>query len=143
VSCQRVLPDALPLGDTVERTDHMHLQPAPRLVSSARRFVHDRLPDLPEPTLHDLLLMTSELVTNAVVHARTPIEVGVTVSHGNVLVTVHDLDLARASQLPYSDRDGGRGLDLVRSLADAFSIDRHDGDGKTAWFRVRRGDRGM
>ena len=138
MSCQRVLPAALPTGDVVERSDHMHLQPVPRLVASARRFVRDRLPDLPDDTVEALLLMTSEIVTNAVIHARTPIELGVTVSRENVLVTVHDLDLVRTAQQPYSDRDGGRGLGMVRELSDEFAVDRHDGDGKTVWFRVRR-----
>ncbi|HWH28611.1 MAG TPA: ATP-binding protein [Mycobacteriales bacterium] len=145
MSCQRVLPAALPDGDVVERSDHLHMQPVPRTVSSARRFVRQRLPEqLADDLVESTLLMTSELVTNAVIHARTPIELGVTVSRDSVLVTVHDLDLARAGQQPYSDRDGGRGLDLVRALAEASAVQRHteDGraDGKTAWFRVRRAD---
>jgi len=133
-----VLPAALPEGDVVERSDHLHLQPVPRLVGAARRFVAERLPELDDDTVSSLMLLTSELVTNAVIHARTPIELGVTVSRDSVLVTVHDLDLARSAQQPYSDRDGGRGLGLVEALADDFAIDRHDGDGKTAWFRVAR-----
>ncbi len=138
MSCQRVLATALPPGEVVERSDHLHLQPVPRLVGSARRFVRERLPELAEGTADGLLLMTSELVTNAVIHARTPIEVGVTVSREHVLVTVHDLDLARPAQQPYTDRDGGRGLGIVEALAEASAVERHEGDGKTAWFRVRR-----
>ena len=145
MSCQRVLPVALPAGDVVERSDHLHMQPMPREVSSARRFVRQHLPEqLDDEVVESTLLMTSELVTNAVIHARTPIELGVTISRESVLVTVHDLDLARPTQQPYTDRDGGRGLDLVRTLSDACAVQRHteDGraDGKTAWFRVRRID---
>lgn len=138
MSCQRVLPTALPAGDVVERSEHMHLQPVPRLVGAARRFVRERLPELPDDTVDALLLMTSELVTNAVIHARTAIELGVTVTRASVLVTVHDLDLVRTAQQPYSDRDGGRGLHLVAALSDEHAVERHDGDGKTAWFRVSR-----
>ncbi|HWG94087.1 MAG TPA: ATP-binding protein [Mycobacteriales bacterium] len=139
MSCQRVLPDALPPGDVVELSDHLHLNPVPRLVGSARRFVRDRLPPaLDEDVTDALLLMTSELVTNAVIHARTAIELGVTVSRESVLVTVHDQDLARPAQQPYSDRDGGRGLDLVRALSEQYAVERHEDDGKTVWFRVRR-----
>lgn len=141
MSCQRVLPDALPPGDVVERSDHVHLQPLPRLVGSARRFVRERLPELDADTVDAVLLMTSELVTNAVIHARTPLELGVTVSRDCVLVTVHDLDLARAGQQPISDRDGGRGLDLVQALSEQAAMERHAGEGKTAWFRVRRAQR--
>jgi anti-sigma regulatory factor (Ser/Thr protein kinase) len=138
MSCQRVLPAALPDGDVIERSDHLHLQPVPRLVGDARRFVRDRLPPVHGDLLESLLVMTSELVTNAVIHARTPLELGVTVSRDNVLVTVHDLDLARPAQQPYADRDGGRGLGIVMALADQYAVEVHDGDGKTAWFRVRR-----
>jgi anti-sigma regulatory factor (Ser/Thr protein kinase) len=140
MSCQRVLPDALPSGDVVERSDHLLLQPVPRLVGSARRFVREHLPAaLDGDVIDSLLLLTSELVTNAVIHARTEIELGVTVSRDCVLVTVHDQDLARPAQQPYSDRDGGRGLDLVRALSDDCAVERHDhGEGKTVWFRVRR-----
>lgn len=139
MSCSRVLPDALPPGDVVEQSDHLHLQPVPRLVATARRFVRERLPDLDDDLVDAVMLMTSELVTNAIIHARTPLELGVTVSRQCVLVTVHDLDLVRPAQEPYSDRDGGRGLSLVRALSDDASLARHEGEGKTAWFRVRRG----
>jgi anti-sigma regulatory factor (Ser/Thr protein kinase) len=139
VSCHRLLPGALPDGDVVERVDHLHLQPLPRLVSTARGFVRDRLPELDSDTADSVLLMTSELVTNAVIHARTPLEVGVTVSRDCVLVTVHDLDLVRPAQQPYSDRDGGRGLGMVATLSDRFALERYEGEGKTAWFRVSRG----
>lgn len=138
MSCQRVLPAALPPGDVVERSAHVHLEPLPRAVSAARRFVRDQLPQLQSDTVDAILLMTSELVTNVVLHARTALDLGVTVSRDCVLVTVHDLDLARPAQSPLADRDGGRGLHLVRALADRFSLDRHEGDGKTAWFRVGR-----
>ena len=138
MSCQRVLPDALPPGDVVERTDHLHLQPVPRLVGSARRFVAERLPDLPAEVVDALLLMTSELVTHAVLHARTPIELGITVSRESVLVTVHDLDLARPSQQPYAGREGGWGLGLVAALAQGSAMDSDPEGGKTAWFRLAR-----
>ena len=138
MSCSRVLEHALPPGDTVERVEHLHLDPAPKVVAQARRFVRSQLPPLPDDTAEAAVLMASELVTNAVIHARTVLEVGVTVSTSAVLVTVHDLDLARPSQQPYPERDGGRGLGIVRTLSDEHAVDRHPGEGKTAWFRVSR-----
>lgn len=64
------------------------------------------------------MLLTSELVTNAVLHAPcTPLEVGITLAAESVLVTVHDLDLARPEQQPYYHREGGWGLGLVDALA--------------------------
>lgn len=136
---ERVLPDALPPGEVVEASFSFDLDPLPRLVAEARRFVTAHAPPLPEDTLDALLLLTSELVTNAVLHARTRIEVGLTIAAHSVLVTVHDLDLARGEQQPYEPREGGWGLGLVASLAEASALQTHPGGGKTAWFRVPRG----
>lgn len=138
MSCQRVLPDVLPAGDEVLRTAHLHLDPLPRLVAEARRFVLTEAPDLPAETQDALVLLTSELVTNAVIHARTEIELGITVSRRCVLVTVHDQDLGRAEQQPYADREGGWGLGVVRDLAEDSAMQRFADDGKTAWFRLAR-----
>ncbi|GAC1444618.1 MAG: hypothetical protein NVSMB55_21550 [Mycobacteriales bacterium] len=84
-----------------------------------------------------MLLLTSELVTNAVIHARTPIEVGITVTDRSVVVTVHDEDLGH-DPARGEGREGGWGLGLVRILAEDFDLERHTGAGKTAWFRVPR-----
>lgn len=141
MGCQRVLPDALPPGDAVQESFHVHLEPRPRDVSRARRFVREHAPEsLPETTAEVLLLLTSELVTNAVLHARTPIELGLTIAERSVLVTVHDEDLARPEQQPYEKREGGWGLGLVAALASASAMALHPDDGKTAWFRLPRHD---
>jgi len=138
VSCQRVLPTALLAGDTVQSCHHLRLEPVPRLVGQARAFVGEHAPPLSDDTAGILLLLTSELVTNAVLHARTPIEVGITVGESSVVVTVHDEDLARPEQRPYAQREGGWGLGLVRELAEDSALELHPGDGKTAWFRLPR-----
>ena len=138
MSCQRVLPDALPPTAHVEATYHLHLDPLPRLVGDARRFVLSHAPALPADTQDALVLLTSELVTNAVLHARTPIELGLTIADDTVLVTVHDLDLTRPEQTPYTGREGGWGLGLVGALATASSLDTHPEGGKTAWFTLAR-----
>ena len=138
VSCQRVLAGALPSDDTVQTSHHLHLEPLPRLVGSARAFVREHAPPLAPETADVLVLLTSELVTNAVLHARSSIEVGITVADRSVVVTVHDEDLTRPEQQPYDGREGGWGLALVRELAAASSLEVHPGDGKTAWFRLPR-----
>ncbi len=138
MSCQRILPGALAPGDQVRESHHLHLDPVPRLVSEARRFVVEHAPELSPDTQDALVLLTSELVTNAVLHARTPIELGITIADDSVLVTVHDLDLARPEQDPYAGREGGWGLGLVSALAASSSTDTHPEGGKTAWFRLPR-----
>lgn len=140
MSCQRVLPDVLPPGEEVQESFHLHLDPLPRQVSAARSFVREHAPPLPESTAEALLLMTSELVTNAVLHARTPIELGMSVAANSILVTVHDEDLTRPEQRPYEGREGGWGLGLVTALAAESAMAMHPGDGKTAWFLLSRGE---
>jgi anti-sigma regulatory factor (Ser/Thr protein kinase) len=137
MSCYRVSARALPADDIVESMEHLHLDPVPRVVGVARGFVRDNAPSLPEGLLDVVLLLTSELVTNAVIHARTALEVGITVTDRSVVVTVHDEDLRRGSAAA-ERREGGWGLGLVRSLAEDSAMEAHAGDGKTAWFRVSR-----
>ncbi len=134
-----MLPHALRSGEAVESCWHLHLEPLPRLVGAARAFVARHAPPLPSETADALVLLTSELVTNAVLHARTPIEVGITVGQHSVLVTVHDLDQTRPEQQPYVNREGGWGLGLVSTLAEACALEPHPDGGKTAWFRLHRG----
>ncbi len=139
MSCQLVVDHALRPGDAVEQMHHLHLEPLPRVVGEARSFVTQHSPPLPVETQDVLELLTSELVTNAVLHARTPLELGLTVAADSILVTVHDLDLARPEQQPYEPREGGWGLGLVSSLAEAAALESHPDGGKTAWFRLSRG----
>lgn len=138
MSCQRLMPDALSPGDAVQATHHVHLDPLPRHVGEARRFVREHAPPLPQDTADVLLLLTSELVTNAVLHARTGIELGIAVADHSLLVTVHDEDLSRAEQRPYDGREGGWGLGLVTALATRSDMTVVPGEGKTAWFVLPR-----
>lgn len=140
MSCDRVLPKALPADDPVHATYHLQLDPLPRLVGQARDFVLEHAPDLPPATKDVLRLLTSELVTNAVLHARTRLEVGMTVTQRSVVVTVHDLDLTRSAQQPYPAREGGWGLGLVSALSEQYAMEVHVEGGKTAWFRLPRGE---
>ena len=137
MSCYRLLARALPPDDVVESVDHLHLDPLPRVVHTAREFVRGHLPPVTDDTLDTVLLLTSELVTNAVIHARTAIEVGITVTSTAVLITVHDEDLGRAP-MSIPGREGGRGLGLVTALAEETATERHPGEGKTVWFRLAR-----
>lgn len=125
-------------GEVVQAASYLVLEPVPRAASQARRFVAEHIPDLPEDVEDALQLLTSELVTNAVIHARTALEVGVAVSSSAVLITVHDLDLKMPLQEPYAEREGGWGLGLVAAMAHSWSTFRHAEGGKTMWFRLQR-----
>jgi anti-sigma regulatory factor (Ser/Thr protein kinase) len=109
---------------------------SPRL---ARRFVALVLDAARASEVVDLVsLLTSELVTNGVIHARSDIEIVITVHADAVRVEVEDLwpSLHPAGE-PGEERDGGLGLVLVARLAGSWGVS-VAGDRKTVWFEVAR-----
>ncbi|MEU9114043.1 ATP-binding protein [Streptomyces sp. NPDC048483] len=83
-------------------------------------------------------LLTSELVTNALVHAEGGALVTATVGD-RLRVEVRDFVSGRPEpKAPAADGTSGRGLMLVRSLADAWGIRSH-GVGKCVWFELGGG----
>lgn len=82
-------------------------------------------------------LVASELVSNAVLHARSSCRVSVAVDGAGLHVGVRDY--APGPELrprPVdSDRPAGRGLHLVAMLASAWGVLRHT-DGKTTWAQI-------
>jgi PAS domain S-box-containing protein len=84
--------------------------------------------------------MLSELATNAVQHAATEFEVAVQVAPDCREVRVEVTDGAAGFPTPpeqVTDAPHGRGLHIVRALADAWGIEmRRDRPGKTVWFSL-------
>jgi DNA-binding NarL/FixJ family response regulator len=111
---------------------------SPRL---ARRFVGDALRDWEcDNSLDVVELLVSELVTNAVTHARSTADVAVVLRRDVVRIEVGD----RSSDPPLPrqatpDARSGRGLDLVGRLASAWGFEPREG-GKVVWFEVPRTD---
>ncbi len=127
--------DARRAGDAVAW--HLELDPAPRSAAAARRYVLERLGPLDSETAGTLELLTSELVTNAVLHARTPLVLGVARSVEHILVCVGDRNLLRPQQQPYSEeRTDGRGIVILQALAERWGI-ATDARGKVVWFAMR------
>jgi PAS domain S-box-containing protein len=83
-------------------------------------------------------LMLSELATNAVQHASTDFEVAVDLAPDGRHVRVAVSDTAETFPVPQdtdTEASDGRGLHIVRELADAWGIDvRRGRPGKTVWF---------
>jgi anti-sigma regulatory factor (Ser/Thr protein kinase) len=122
-------------------------------VPAARRWVSGLLAhwELAAP-VNDVMLLTSELVTNGVVHARSLIIVTVAVADGLLEIGVGDHDRrspristqtsnwGRRSGAPDTDSDltwlaaGGRGLGLVDHFADEWGVANLT-TGKQVWFR--------
>ncbi|WP_165781090.1 ATP-binding protein [Streptosporangium minutum] len=116
-------------------------------VPAARAWAHGLLAvRLAPPALDDVLLLLSEVITNAVTHSdsgRTAggrVTVNLTHDPGAVHVEVTDdgsVSSAPAVHVPDADSDGGRGLWLVDLLATAWGSSRHDDEaGRSVWFQV-------
>ena len=86
--------------------------------------------------LDDAELLTSELVANAVLHARTAFRVSVDLDGDRLRVEVHDAsDDAPVRRDPGPRATGGRGVLIVDALADRWGVE-PDGDGKAVWFEL-------
>ncbi|MGH8867331.1 MAG: SpoIIE family protein phosphatase [Actinomycetes bacterium] len=122
----------------------MTLPPEGTSVGAARRLVRRALAGWGQTDLVDTaVLLTSELVTNAVVHAGTEVEIGCAVRDAAVEVEVLDRYPARAMPLlpvaPPPDAEGGRGLALAAALASSWGVE-YTSTHKRVWFRLERGE---
>ncbi|GAA5203709.1 SpoIIE family protein phosphatase [Streptomyces thinghirensis] len=102
------------------------------------------LPGTEQLTEHlaaDALVVVSELVTNAVVHAGTDVEVGCRLEEtGTLVVEATDHHPSRAPrngdhETPHEIPEYGRGLRLVAALSEAWGITYRPGT-KTVWARL-------
>ena len=86
-------------------------------------------------------LIVSELVTNAVLHAQTDIQVRLDVAPSQVCLEVLDQHRAHPSRVPESlSSTSGRGLQLVDALTDTWGVAAMaDGQGKAVWGCLGRG----
>ncbi|MGW7042501.1 ATP-binding protein [Streptomyces avermitilis] len=112
-----------------------------RAVPEARRALRELLRHWGKPEKSEIAeLLTSELVTNALIHTDHDAVLTATVSPRGLRVEVRDFVGRRPiPRVPNAD-DGthGRGLLLVQSLADAWGVRAH-GVGKAVWFELDGG----
>src|SRR6185437_5920709 len=84
-------------------------------------------------------LLSSELVTNAVVHARTSVELEAAYDDSSILrIEVYDRSADEFDRLPRQPADGaegGRGLAIVARLACHWGVDPCS-PGKRVWFTL-------
>jgi two-component sensor histidine kinase len=96
----------------------IELEPTPAAAGEARQAIGNCLGDsLPAPTVHDLRVIATELVTNAVEHGPdAPIRVSVAVEDdGSVYGEVEDRGRGEIAPDPH-----GLGLWIVDALADSW-----------------------
>ncbi|MER5950060.1 SpoIIE family protein phosphatase [Streptomyces sp. NPDC001904] len=118
-------------------------EPVGRSVATARSFVRDTLQGWGyADIIDDAVVLTSELVTNAVVHAGTSADVLCLRSDDHVRIEVSDRYPEREIPLQSSainmgspDREGGRGLQLCAALAGRWGVD-YSATHKQVWFQL-------
>jgi anti-anti-sigma regulatory factor/anti-sigma regulatory factor (Ser/Thr protein kinase) len=124
--------------------DELVLAPIRTSPAVARAFVREVLGywqlALPDNTLVDrAVLVASELVTNAVIHARTELRLRLELRGDLLHLAVRDGNpwMLRLVAIPDPEAEGGRGLWLVDQLARAWGVNRHPDGGKVIWCTLR------
>ena len=87
--------------------------------------------------LHDVMVMVSELATNAVKHAGGSFEVSAYADGHRLRVEVGDTDpsVPQVQWVP-AGAISGRGLLIVETLSDAWGVAALEGGGKVVWFEL-------
>ena len=103
----------------------------------ARRFLKDALQGgAPADVVDVAVLLVSEVVTNAVLHARSEVRVAISWNAHRVRVEVCDHSPAQPVPRHFApDAGTGRGMLLIEELADAWGMS-PTSDGKLVWFEV-------
>jgi anti-sigma regulatory factor (Ser/Thr protein kinase) len=132
-------PDAAPQAYVASNVLRVRHEPA--AVSGARRQVRNELAEenLPEPLLDDVEVVVSELMGNAVRHAR-PIAGGVLLVGWRIAddeLTIRVTDGGSLKRIEPRESspmaDSGRGLHIVERLARAWGVTDHAGSLRTVW----------
>lgn len=114
------------------------LEPVPESSRAARRFVSSVLADEKwESVRETAVLLTSELVTNSLVHAASPADITVFLGE-EATISVRDADTGPlVTKSPSGElEEGGRGLLMVDRLSDRWGTEHAQGR-KTVWFCLR------
>jgi anti-sigma regulatory factor (Ser/Thr protein kinase) len=123
--------------------EELVLAPTATAAAAARNFVRQvcrywelALPDA--TVVQRAVLLANELVTNAVVHARTELRVRLELRGDRLHVAVRDGSprLLRLVAVPDPEALGGRGLWLVEQLAVGWGVKRHPDGGKVVWCTI-------
>lgn len=121
----------------------VELPPRPGSAAVARHFVADALAATGDEQREIAVLLTSELVTNALLYAQSPITVRVLQRGTTYRVGVRDESPVELRPRHVGiDATSGRGLSLVQQLSGTWGVDEFDGSGKEVWFELPREDGG-
>ena len=108
-------------------------------VPAARRFALGTLHDVSSQVVHTVAMIVTELASNCVRHAPSSgFAVRIDQTAGAVQIEVSDSGGGTLAPRAVRPTDAsGRGLQIVKSLADAWGVvNAADGTGKTVWATV-------
>lgn len=120
-------------------SERLELAPTPSSVGEARRWSADVVERAGSPEVVEaLVLLASELVSNVVLHARTPCEVSIDRVDDHLRVEVRDGSDRLPTQRPVPDplALSGRGMLLVDRLSDRHGAEPLAAGGKLVWFEL-------
>jgi anti-sigma regulatory factor (Ser/Thr protein kinase) len=125
----------------VDDTWYTEIGGDPAAPATARELLTERLGErTPADTLHDLHLLTTELVTNAVLHARADtIVMQVAADRARVRVSVTDpgaTDAVPEVQPLDPEATGGMGLFLVEQISSSWGVERTPDGSNRVWFEL-------
>lgn len=119
--------------------DSIELSPTPASVAEARHWSTEVLVRVGAIELVDTMeLLVSELVSNVVLHARTPCQLTIRLDDARIRVEVQDesdrLPDPRGRTDPMAQ--SGRGMQLVDGLSAAHGVVPQPQGGKQVWFEL-------
>jgi anti-sigma regulatory factor (Ser/Thr protein kinase) len=125
-----------PVGTGPDGMSTIRLEPIVESTPTARHWITGLLRDVPEEVSECAALLTSELVTNAVLHAATPFTVTLHLMADRIRVDVADASpMVPAIKEYAADAATGRGLTLFSTLASDWGVQAVNG-GKIVWFEL-------
>jgi anti-sigma regulatory factor (Ser/Thr protein kinase) len=123
----------------LSRSATMQVAAEPTGPSRVRAWMAAKLREwqVPDPVVGAAVLCTSELTTNALLHAGTPASVRVDLTAERLLVSVADTGTRGSVTRTHTDAlsSRGRGLGLIEELSDSWGTD-PTVRGSTVWFEM-------
>jgi anti-sigma regulatory factor (Ser/Thr protein kinase) len=121
----------------------VRMLPTPSAPARARSFLHRclrswRAADGPDVDGDAAALVVDELVTNAVLHAGTPLDLLVDLREQALVVAVADGSSSMpGARVAAADAESGRGLALVAAIAHRWGVRPRQEGGKVVWVELQ------